>query len=128
MVGENLDPNRTYLNPEMETMPIEELRTLQLTKLQKQIKYCYENSPHYYKQKFDEAGAKPEDIKTLADWRKLPVMRTKEGDRESQKESLEREGHPFWDVSLCPPRKGGLPELHQRHHRGAHLHVSFYRT
>ena len=26
MAFENLDPNRKYLNPEMETMPIEELR------------------------------------------------------------------------------------------------------
>ena len=37
MAEENLGPNRMYLNPEMETMPIEELRTLQLTKLQKQL-------------------------------------------------------------------------------------------
>jgi phenylacetate-CoA ligase len=105
MVKENLDPNRKYLNPEMECMPIEELRKLQLKKLQKQVKYCYDNSPYYYKKKFDASGAKPEDIKTLDDWRRLPIMRTKEGDRESQKESMEREGHPFGMYLCAPPEK-----------------------
>ena len=51
MALENLNPNRKYLNPKMETMPIEELRKLQLKKLKKQIKYCYDKSPHYYKKK-----------------------------------------------------------------------------
>lgn len=101
----HLDPNRKFLNPEMETMPIEELREVQLKKLRKQIKYCYDNSPYYYKKKMDEAGARPEDIKTLDDWRRLPIMRTKEGDRESQKESLEREGHPFGMYLCAPPEK-----------------------
>ena len=95
-------PDRKFWNPEMEAMPLEELRKLQLNKLKKQIKYIYENSPDYYKKKFDAVGAKPEDIKTWEDFRKLPIMRTKDGDREAQRESMEKYGHPL-GTYLCAP-------------------------
>jgi phenylacetate-CoA ligase len=94
--------DRMFWNPEMEGMPLEQMRELQMKKLKKQIKYIYENSPDYYRKKFDEIGAKPEDIKTWKDFRKLPIMRTKEGDREAQKESMEKYGHPF-GTYLCAP-------------------------
>ncbi len=93
---------RMFWNPEMEGMPLEQMRELQMKKLKKQIKYIYENSPDYYQRKFDEIGAKPEDIKTWEDFRKLPIMRTKEGDREAQKESMEKYGHPL-GTYLCAP-------------------------
>lgn len=93
---------RKFWNSEMETMPLGQLRELQLKKLKKQIKYIYENSPDYYKKKFDEIGAKPEDIKTWEDFRNLPIMRTKDGDREAQIESLEKYGHPL-GTYLCAP-------------------------
>lgn len=35
------------------------------------VKFAYENAP-YYKRSFDEAGVKPEDIKTLKDIQKFP--------------------------------------------------------
>ena len=57
----------------LEAMPEEELRELQLKKLQKQLKYCYDNSPFFYKKRFDALGVKPEDIKTWEDFRNLPL-------------------------------------------------------
>ena len=63
-------------NKEMECADRETMRALQLEKLQKTVKYEYENVAPYRK-KMDDAGVKPEDIKTLEDIRKLPFT-TKE--------------------------------------------------
>ncbi len=62
--------NSEYFNPEIETMSREEIKELQLERLQKTIRHCM-NSP-FYKKRFEEAGLKPEDIKTLEDVRKIP--------------------------------------------------------
>ena len=53
-----------YYQPELETMPREELDALQLERLQKLVAYVYERIP-FYRESFDEAGVKPEDIKSL---------------------------------------------------------------
>ncbi len=57
--------------PEIETMPLEELKKLQKKRLREVVKYCYENIP-FYRKKFNEAGLKPEDIKGLEDLPKIP--------------------------------------------------------
>ena len=53
-----------YYQPELETMPREELDALQLERLQKLVAYVYERIP-FYRESFDEAGVKPEDITSL---------------------------------------------------------------
>jgi len=60
-----------YWDPEIETMPVDDLNKLQEEKLKRLVHYVYENSP-FYRKKFDEHGVKPEDIQTLEDIRKLP--------------------------------------------------------
>ncbi len=54
-----------------ETLSRQEIEAIQLDKLQKLVKRVYEKVP-YYKAKMDEAGIKPEDVKTLDDLKKLP--------------------------------------------------------
>ena len=61
-------------NPEMETMPRERLRALQLERLQQTARRVYERVP-FYRQAFDKHGVKPADIRTLEDLRKLPFTR-----------------------------------------------------
>ena len=56
---------------ENETLPRDELGALQLKKLSYQLEKVYHNVP-FYKQKFDAAGVKPEDIRTLNDISRLP--------------------------------------------------------
>ena len=90
-------------NQQMETLSRDELESLRLEKLRRQLKYCYRNSL-FYRKKFTEVGARPEDIKTWEDFRRLPVFMTKEVERESQRESRERIGHPF-GMHLCVPRE-----------------------
>ena len=59
-----------YLHEEMETLTREQISALQLERLQATVRHCM-NSP-FYKQRFEEIGLKPEDIKTLDDIRKIP--------------------------------------------------------
>ncbi len=60
-----------YWNPQIERMPVDELKELQEQKLKELVHYVYQHSP-FYRKKFDDAGVKPEDIKTLDDVKKLP--------------------------------------------------------
>jgi phenylacetate-CoA ligase len=60
-----------FWNKKLETMPEEKLKELQLERLKEVVKYAYERVP-YYRKKFEEAGLKPEDIKTLEDIKYIP--------------------------------------------------------
>jgi len=91
-------------NEKMELLSREEIEKIRLRRLRKQLKYCYTHS-EFYKRKFDEVGLRPEEIKTWEDFRKVPPLMDKEEERESQRESLERFGHPFGMHLCCPPEK-----------------------
>jgi len=56
---------------ENETMPREDLRVLQLQRLQAIVERVYHLVP-FYRRRLDEAGVKPEDIRTLDDLQRLP--------------------------------------------------------
>lgn len=58
-------------NPEIETMPRDEMRALQSERLAKLAAYVYERVP-FYKRKFNEAGVKPSDVQSVDDLAKLP--------------------------------------------------------
>ncbi|MGB4162625.1 MAG: phenylacetate--CoA ligase [Methanosarcina flavescens] len=60
-----------YWDPEIETMPVDDLKKLLEEKLKQLVHYVYERSP-FYRKRFDEHGVKPGDIQTLDDIRKLP--------------------------------------------------------
>ncbi|MEE1280389.1 MAG: phenylacetate--CoA ligase [Oscillospiraceae bacterium] len=64
---------RKYYQPEIETMPVEEIKKLQSEKLVKQVKHVYENVP-YYRDLMDKKGVKPEDIHGIEDLHKLPFI------------------------------------------------------
>lgn len=57
--------------PEIETMSREEIRALQLTKLQRQVAMIYDKVA-WYREKMDAMGVKPSDIRSLDDVRLLP--------------------------------------------------------
>lgn len=64
---------RKYYQPEIETMPVEEIRKLQSEKLVKQVQHVYKNVP-YYRDLMDKKGVKPEDIHGIEDLHKLPFI------------------------------------------------------
>ena len=55
----------------IEKASVDELRSLQLKRLQQTLQHAYANSP-VYRAKFDAAGVHPDDCKTLADIAKFP--------------------------------------------------------
>lgn len=66
-----------YWNPKNETLPREELHTLQLLKLRRLCEWAYANSP-FHRRRFDAAGFKPEQLKTLDDLGRIPCMTREE--------------------------------------------------
>ena len=85
-------------NKEIETMSREEMQVLQLKKLKELVTYVYSNV-EFYKKKFDAAGVKPSDIKTLKDISKLPF---------TTKDEM-RETYPY-GLLACDPE--ALKEIH----------------
>ena len=88
-------------NEKFETMSRDELENVRNLKIQKQLKYCYEKSS-FFKNAFDEIGFSPEDIKTIEDLRKLPIIMNKEIEKNSRDESIKEHGHPY-GMHLCVP-------------------------
>ncbi|NHO89182.1 phenylacetate--CoA ligase [Pseudoteredinibacter isoporae] len=68
----------------IEKASIDELRAVQLERMQKSLHHAYENSPHYRKA-FDAHGVHPSDLKQLSDLSKFPF---------TTKQDL-RENYPF---------------------------------
>ena len=64
---------KNYYQPEIETMPLEQLQALQSERLVAQVKHVYENV-EFYRNLMDEKGLKPEDIKGIEDLHKLPFI------------------------------------------------------
>lgn len=56
-----------------ETLSRSAIEDIQLKHLQKQVKYAYDNVA-YYKEKMDEKGIHPTDIKSLSDLKSLPFI------------------------------------------------------
>ena len=63
-----------YYQPEIETMPYEDLRKLQSERLVKQVQHVWDNVP-YYRAKMQAKGVTPDDIKGIEDLHKLPFLK-----------------------------------------------------
>ena len=64
---------RKYYQPDIETMPVGEIKRMQSEKLVSQVKHVYEHVP-YYRDLMDKKGVKPEDIGGIEDLHKLPFI------------------------------------------------------
>ncbi|UCF90258.1 MAG: AMP-binding protein [Desulfobacterales bacterium] len=90
-------PEAQYWNPELETMdPAEREQQVIWPKLQAQLAYAYAKSP-FYRKKWTQAGVKPEDVRSLADFERIPFV-TKDEIRQDQAEN------PPFGSNLCVSR------------------------
>ncbi|MCF0203027.1 MAG: phenylacetate--CoA ligase [Bacteroidaceae bacterium] len=64
-------------NPERECMSREDLKKLQSERLVKIVRHTYDNVP-FYRQRMDEVGVTPDDIKSIDDITKLPFTSKKD--------------------------------------------------
>ena len=87
-----------YFQPEIETMSREEIRELQLERLKWQVKRIYDNV-QMYRERMDDEGVHPDDIKELSDLSKLPF---------TTKQDL-RDYYPF---QLFAVRKRDIVRIH----------------
>src|SRR3954447_8829125 len=76
-------PEQATLDP-IERASVDELRSVQLERLQWSLRHAYENVAHY-RSAFDDADVRPEDCRSLADLAMFPF---------TTKQDL-REGYPF---------------------------------
>src|SRR5579875_2125999 len=93
--------DRKYFNEEMETMPRDKLKALQLQRLQAIVERAYSQNA-FYRRLYDEAGVKPEDIKSLEDIQKLPFL---------EKKSV-RAAYPYGMAMVPPGGEQGALEVH----------------
>ena len=64
---------KNYYQPEIETMPQDQILALQDERLVKQVRYVYDHV-RFYRDRMDEAGVAPEDIRGTQDLHKLPFI------------------------------------------------------
>ncbi len=69
--------NESFVLEPIEKASLDELRTLQLARLQQTLQHAYDNSPHY-RAAFEAAGVQPSDCKSLSDLAKFPFTTKKE--------------------------------------------------
>ena len=62
-----------YFQPEIETMPYEQLRQLQNERFMKQLRHVWEDVP-YYRKKMEDKGVTVDDIHSVEDLHKLPFL------------------------------------------------------
>lgn len=94
-----MNTERKPWNP-VESLPRDELRKLQWSRLQPQLAYNYEHSS-FYRKRFDDLGTKPEDIRSWEDFQQIPTM-NKDLHRRAQEESIEQFGHPYGTLACAP--------------------------
>jgi phenylacetate-CoA ligase len=84
-----------HLEPAIETASRADLTRLQEERLRAQVAHAYARSP-FYRTKLDDAGVKPDQVRTLDDLPRLPFT-TKDELKQDQAD------HPLWGTLLAVP-------------------------
>jgi phenylacetate-CoA ligase len=85
-----------YWNPKNETMPREDLRRLQLLKLQRLCAWAYARCP-FHARRWEAAGFHPDQVRSLDDLRRIPCMTRAEW------MDAQLEQPPFGPLLSAPP-------------------------
>ena len=85
--------DRDLFDRDAQLLKPKQLRSIQEERIRKIVRYAYRNVP-FYRKRFDEAGVKPESIRTLDDVAKIPF---------TMKADL-RDNYPL-GILAVPPRR-----------------------
>ena len=85
-----------YWNPILETLPPDKLRELQFKKFKRIFTWAYEKSK-FHRGLYDQAGIKPEDIKTFDDIKRVPKV-----EKSMMRPIQRKDPFPYGDA-LCVP-------------------------
>lgn len=92
-----------YWFRDLETMPVEDRRRLILAKLREQVAYAWARAP-FYRRKWQQSGFHPDQLRTLDDLRRIPILTKDELRREQE------ENPPFGGYLCVDP--GSLVHIH----------------
>jgi phenylacetate-CoA ligase len=81
---------------QVETLPLERLRAIQLAKLQRAVAFAWERSP-FYRRLWEQHQFTPTALRGLEDVRKLPIIRKEDFEASQQARPL------FGDIPTAPP-------------------------
>jgi len=93
----DLPPDRRYFDPEIQTMPLEQVQHLQAERLGRQLDRIWSTPIAFFKRKLEKSGLRRTDLRGLDDLRFIPTTLKAEL-RES-----EAEYPPFGDYRGAPP-------------------------
>ena len=85
-----------FWNSVLETMSPENIQNLQLQKFKRIFKWAYDHS-RFHRRLYDKAGITPEDIRTMADVRRVPTV-----EKEMMRDVQRKDPFPYGDA-LCVP-------------------------
>lgn len=83
-------------DPEIETLSRAEIHALQSEKLRRQIRYVYDNA-RFFRERWQAAGIRPQDIKSVDDLTKLPTF-----SKEDLRAERDRTDDPFAGTRCVP--------------------------
>lgn len=87
-----------FFNEKQETAGLDEIRNMQADRLKKIVRHVYDHNP-VQRERFNQLGVRPEDIKTVEDVAKLPLM---------SKEDLRK----HYPLALCCVDQRQVVEMH----------------
>ncbi len=85
-----------YWNPVLETLPQEKIKNLQLRKFKNIFEWAYKRSK-FHRSLYDNAGIKPEDIRSFDDIRRVPKV-----EKSMMRDIQKKDPYPYGDA-LCVP-------------------------
>ncbi|MFH1491309.1 MAG: AMP-binding protein, partial [Pseudomonadota bacterium] len=88
--------DQKYWNPVLETLPHEKIRRLQLEKFKRIFRWGFDHSK-FHRALYNEAGVKPEDIRSFEDIRKIPTV-----EKSMMRNIQRKDPFPYGDA-LCVP-------------------------
>ena len=91
-----MDAKQKYWNPVLETLPQEKIRELQLKKFKQIFRWTYDHSK-FHRQLYEQAGVKPDDIRSFDDVRKVPKV-----EKAMMRDIQRKDPFPYGDA-LCVP-------------------------
>ncbi len=97
-----MNQTHRFWNEKVETRSEDEVQAVQLDLIKAQFERCYETTP-YYRDKMDQVGLKPGDIKTYEDFRNVPVLLSAQEYKEQQARSDLEDGHPYGKILGVAP-------------------------
>ena len=106
------------------TWPVERLRALQWVRLQHLVRHTWETTP-FYRERWIAAGFRPDDLRTVDDWRRLPAF---------GKSEIQQAGDQLYSTAAPGGLKAatsgssGTPVAIDRAHLSwAHAHANVFR-